>query len=66
MISQMRPTIPLNGHDLSIEELWKISVLKASCGLAGSARPLIRRSRRLVESLAVQPRAIYGINFSTT
>ena len=26
------------------------------------ARPLIRRSRQLVESLAAQPRAIYGIN----
>ena len=54
--------VPLNGHDLSIGELWNIAVLKAPCELARSARPLIRRSRRLVESLAAQPRAIYGIN----
>jgi histidine ammonia-lyase len=62
MIFQMRPTIALNGHKLSIEELWKIASLKVSCELAAAARPLIRRSRTLVESLAVQPRAIYGIN----
>jgi histidine ammonia-lyase len=58
----MRPTIALNGHQLSIEELWKIASLKVSCELADDARPLIRRSRELVESLAAQPRAIYGIN----
>ncbi len=58
----MRPTIALNGHKLSIEELWKIASLKVSCELAEDARPLIRRSRELVESLAAQPRAIYGIN----
>src|SRR5882724_3942311 len=62
MIFQMRPTIALNGHKLSIEELWKIASLKVSCELAPEARPLIRRSRALVESLAAQPRAIYGIN----
>jgi histidine ammonia-lyase len=54
--------ISLNGHQLSVEELWKIASLKVSCGLAGEARPLIRRSRELVEKLAAQPRAIYGIN----
>ena len=58
----MRPNIALNGHQLSIQELWKIAALKVSCGLADDARPLIRRSRALVESLAAQPRAIYGIN----
>jgi histidine ammonia-lyase len=58
----MRPTIALNGHKLSIEELWKIASLKVSCELADEARPLIRRSRELVETLATQPRAIYGIN----
>ena len=62
MIFQMRPTIALNGHKLSIEELWKIASLKVSCELADEARPLIRRSRELVEKLAAQPRAIYGIN----
>ncbi len=54
--------ISLNGHNLSIGDVWKISSLGAACKLAGEARPLIRRSRKLVESLAAQPRAIYGIN----
>ena len=36
--------------------------LQSPCELAEEARPLIRRSRQLVESLAAQPRAIYGIN----
>ena len=49
MILQMRPTITLNGHKLSIEELWGIASLKVSCELADVARPLIRRSRELVE-----------------
>jgi histidine ammonia-lyase len=62
MILQMRPTIALNGHNLSIEELWRIAALQIPCSLADEARPLIRRSRELVESLAAQPRAIYGIN----
>jgi len=54
--------IALNGHKLSIAEVWQISAQKQICKLAGSARPQIRRSRRLVEKLAAQPRAIYGIN----
>jgi histidine ammonia-lyase len=54
--------ITLNGHDFSIGELWRIASLKSPCVLADSARPLIRRSRLLVESLAAQRRAIYGIN----
>src|SRR5580693_8339608 len=62
MIWHMRSTISLNGHNLSIGDVWKIASLKAACKLAGDARPLIRRSRKLVESLAAQPRAIYGIN----
>jgi phenylalanine ammonia-lyase len=54
--------IALNGHKLSIAETWQISAQKTPCKLAGDARPLIRRSRQLVEKLAAQPRAIYGIN----
>jgi histidine ammonia-lyase len=54
--------IALNGHKLSISEVWQIASLHDSCSLAEEARPLIRRSRELVESLAAQPRAIYGIN----
>jgi phenylalanine ammonia-lyase len=54
--------IALNGHKLSISQVWQIASLQVPCELAGEARPLIRRSRELVESLAAQPRAIYGIN----
>ncbi len=54
--------IALNGHKLSIVETWQISAQKTPCKLSPAARPLIRRSRKLVESLAAEPRAIYGIN----
>jgi histidine ammonia-lyase len=54
--------IALNGHKLSISEVWQIASLHGSCSLAEEARPLIRRSRELVESLAAQSRAVYGIN----
>jgi len=54
--------IALNGHNLSIPEVWQVATLQVPCELAAEARPLIRRSRELVESLAAQPRAIYGIN----
>jgi histidine ammonia-lyase len=62
MIWQMRPIITLNGHKFSIAELWKTASLQNPCALADDARPHIRRSRELVENLASQPRAIYGIN----
>ena len=35
---------------------------QTKCVLADEARPLIQRSRQLVETVAAQPRAIYGIN----
>jgi histidine ammonia-lyase len=54
--------IALNGHKLSVEELWQVASLNFPCVLSDESRPLIRRSRELVESLATQPRAIYGIN----
>ena len=54
--------IAINGHKLSIRETWQVATVPAPCELAAEARPLIRRSRALVESLAAQPRAIYGIN----
>lgn len=54
--------IALNGHELSIAEVWQVSAQKKPCKLADGARPLVRRSRKLVEKLAAQPRAIYGIN----
>ncbi|MBI3881417.1 MAG: aromatic amino acid lyase, partial [Verrucomicrobia bacterium] len=54
--------IAFNGHHLTIGEVWQIASRQSPCALADDARPLIRRSRALVESLAAQPRAIYGIN----
>ena len=54
--------IALNGHKLSIEDLWSVACLNSPCTLADDARPLLRRSRQWVENLASQPRAIYGIN----
>lgn len=54
--------ISLNGHNLTITDAWRVAALGKPCALADEARPLVRRSRELVESLAAQPRAIYGIN----
>ena len=54
--------IAINGHKLSLLEVWHIAALQSPCELADEARPLIRRSRQFVESLAAEPRAIYGIN----
>ena len=46
--------IVLNGHNLSIAEVWQAAALQSPCQLADDARPLIRRSRKLVESLAAR------------
>jgi histidine ammonia-lyase len=54
--------ISLSGHKLSVGEVWRIASLQQPCSVDAEARPLIRRSRQLVEELAAQPRAIYGIN----
>src|ERR1700704_4562322 len=54
--------ITLNGHPLSLQGLWHGVCLQSPCELDEAARPLIVRSRELVEALAAQPRAIYGIN----
>jgi histidine ammonia-lyase len=54
--------IAFNGHNLTIEDVWQAAMLRAPCAIADDARPRIRQSRQLVESLAAQPRAIYGIN----
>ena len=52
----------LDGHQLTIPDVWQIATLRTPCALSDEARPLIRRSREFVETLAAQPRAIYGIN----
>ena len=54
--------IAINGHKLTLRETCDIATHQSGCELAAEARPLIRRSRKLVESLAAEPRAIYGIN----
>jgi histidine ammonia-lyase len=54
--------IALTGHNLSITEVWKVAAHYAQCEISSEALPLIRRSRQLVESLAAQSRAVYGIN----
>src|SRR5437899_1843862 len=54
--------IPMNGHNLPIEDLWRVAPLQATCELSGQARPRIRRRRELAEPLAAQPRALYGIH----
>ncbi|NLE66172.1 MAG: aromatic amino acid lyase [Lentisphaerae bacterium] len=54
--------IKLDGHNLTYNDLWRVAVDGASCALAPRARLAMRRSRRLVEKLAAEPRAIYGIN----
>lgn len=54
--------IAINGHKLSLLQTWRVATLQSACELATEARPLIRRSRQLVEAFAAEPRAIYGIN----
>src|SRR5258708_32915975 len=54
--------ITIDGHNLAIGDLWQVAHLHSPCALAAQARPNIQRSRQFVESLAAQPRAIYGIN----
>ena len=54
--------IELNGHDLTIEELWHVAVRRGTAQLSAKARIGMQKSRALVEELAQEPRAIYGIN----
>ena len=58
----MKDPIELDGHRLTIPDLWAISRRERGCGLAESARDRMLESRALVEKLAAEPRAIYGIN----
>ena len=54
--------IELTGHALTIPSLWAIARHAEPCQLAETARRNMKESRALVEKLAVEPRAIYGIN----
>ncbi len=52
----------LDGHTLSIAGLWQVAAAQGACQLAASARRRMTQSRALVDKLAAEPRAIYGIN----
>jgi histidine ammonia-lyase len=54
--------ITLDGHALTIAGLWRIAVEREPGVLAATARRRMKQSRALVEKLAAEPRAIYGIN----
>ncbi|MGA2140253.1 MAG: aromatic amino acid ammonia-lyase [Verrucomicrobiia bacterium] len=54
--------ITLDGHSLTVADVWQVAHDAAPCELAVPARVLMRQSRALVEQLAAEPRAIYGIN----
>ena len=57
-----RPITNLDGHSLTLADLWRIAHCEDSCRLADSARERVRASRAFVEKVAAEPRAIYGIN----
>ena len=52
----------LDGHSLTLDALWLIACRGEPCGLSDRARAAMKQSRDLVEQLAGQQRAIYGIN----
>src|SRR5882672_9190616 len=54
--------ITFNGHNLTIDNVWQAANRQFPCMLADDARPGIRQCRQFVETVAKQPRAIYGIN----
>jgi len=54
--------IQLTGHALTLADVWEISHHREPCELPSSARELMRASRALVEKVAAEPRAVYGIN----
>ncbi len=54
--------IDLDGHTLTLTDLWRIACRGEPCQLAPGAREPMRRSRALVDRLANEPRAVYGIN----
>ncbi len=52
----------LDGHSLTISELWRIARREEACAVADPARGRIRAGRAFVEKVAAEPRAVYGIN----
>ena len=54
--------IQLTGHGLMLADVWKIAHRRTGCKIPASARSAMRASRTLVEKIAAEPRAVYGIN----
>jgi histidine ammonia-lyase len=54
--------IEADGHQLKIHDLWQVAHRRDKLKLADSAREPMRQSRALVEKVAAEPRAVYGIN----
>lgn len=54
--------ITLDGHTLTLAGLWRVAVDREPGQLSASARRRMKQSRALVDKLAAEPRAIYGIN----
>ncbi|MEI7733619.1 MAG: aromatic amino acid ammonia-lyase [Verrucomicrobiota bacterium] len=54
--------IDLDGHHLTIPALWRIAQREENCALPPAATTRMAESRALVDKLAAEPRAIYGIN----
>ena len=52
----------LNGHTLKLHNLWQAVYHGDKCIINPDSRVLMKKSRDLVERLASEPRAIYGIN----
>jgi len=52
----------LDGHKLSTRQLWDGAAGKEKCRLAPAARKAMSQSSALVQRLAKEPRAVYGIN----
>jgi len=54
--------IQLTGHELTLGQLWEIAQDRRACQIAPDARARMAASRALVEKVAAEPRAVYGIN----
>jgi histidine ammonia-lyase len=54
--------IKFDGHSLGLSDFWRLAQGQDVCALTESSRRRMTKSRALVEELASEPRAIYGIN----
>lgn len=54
--------IKLDGHSLALQDVWEAVFHGRLCVINQEAKGLMKQSRDFVECLAVEPRAIYGIN----